>query len=245
MANKQKLLAFEESGKIRFKVKLKDKTTKIEESEKKKVIRDKLLDAAKKAELGAQKLKGELIKIAQKETAKVKEAEKVKNDAIAESEKQWVEADRAAINAISEAGIAERELTLAKDAVINIEIEEQAESRNCIEVSEEDQLTLLDEVNSQKNSILVIKDGVLAIEQVPDDVLWNDILLKIENILRRTDKIVSIPDHDINGVVITEEQYDAVRAYRKQLIEIKRKIIRGDLDKPEEFVLPTPPPNIE
>lgn len=236
MKNPKTVLAFERDGKVHFTPKEYDSSFEIEDMKTKKAIRDKLVAIAEKAEINAKKVKAALIDIAQEKEVKLERALKDRDQAVGKAKKSHEEADEAAMNAINEAVDAERKLLVAKDAVVNATAKEKSELANCIEISSEDCTALIDQVDGQDNMIISIKKGAVIAEEIPAEVLWNDIKNKVQDILKKTDRIVSIPDYHINGKLITKEQLVDISAYRKRLWTIE-----NDFKNTADIVWPKAP----
>ncbi len=111
--------------------------------------------------------------------------------------------------------------------------------RGHITLSIEDHSALIEAVNLDPDKKLEIRGDQVLLVDAPIVVTWEDIRFKAGNILRRTDRIVSIPDYHIDGVLMTAEQRDDVLAYRATLWTLE-----ADYETPEAVVWPDPPAGV-
>lgn len=237
---KNKLVARRgKDGKVHFSPKEHDPSFEIEEAKVKKEKRDKLVTAAEDAEASAKKVKGTLIEIAQKETAKAEKALQDKDKTIEIAMKSHEEAEEAAMRAVNKAVYAETEMLAADDAVINAKAKEQSELLNGVEISEDDLIVLNGQVDGQDNMTISIKDGVVIAEKIPDEILWNNIKAEAHYLLKNTDRAVSVTDYHIDGELITEKQLADVTAYREILWKVATN--KNEPKNSADFVMPKPP----
>ena len=94
---------------------------------------------------------------------------------------------------------------------------------------------LIDGANSPGNNHVVIEDGVIMVKAIDSALTWDDVRFKASNILRRTDRLVSVPDYPI-----TDSKREEVLAYRAKLWTIE-----SDFSSPDKVIWPEPPKGIK